>query len=148
MIRHMAVGDTAEVYRIISESLDQYFSPEVLDFFLVQWPKGQLVYCDFSGRILGFICGLVINGHIANIPLFAVRAECRNRGIGRQLHDAFRTESVMRGCTSIVLEVREENLGAIHFYERNGFRTTERLFEFYDDHGNAVRMSCSPYRNT
>lgn len=148
MIRYMKPEDTEEVYSILSDSLDQYFAPAVLDFFLVQWPKGQLVFCDFAGNIQGFLCGLVINGNIASIPLFAVRRECRSRGIGKSLLDSFRTESVFRGCSSIVLEVREENTRAIKFYERNGFVKTDLLIEFYDDQGNAVRMTALPRRNT
>lgn len=148
MIRHMRPEDADQVYRIICESLDQYYAPEIASFFLAQWPKGQLVFCDAAGKIHGFLSGALLVKNITAVSMFAVEKEYRNRGIGTQLLNAFRRESAMRGCMLIQLEVREENGGAIRFYERNGFTKTELLLAFYDDDGNAVRMISSPYVNS
>lgn len=140
MIRQMKPADAGPVYRLVCACLDQYYVPEIINFFISQWPKGQFVSCDVSGKINGFICGCLHTGNMSGITMLAVDESCRNRKIGRDLLNAFRNESVMRGCTTIRLEVREENIGAIKFYERNGFLKTEFLLSFYDDGGNGVRM--------
>lgn len=46
----------------------------------------------------------------------------------------------MDGYSIIQLEVRTSNLLAKRFYEKRGFRVTERLCGFYNDGGDGYRM--------
>ncbi|WP_235584882.1 hypothetical protein [Candidatus Methanomethylophilus sp. 1R26] len=43
----------------MNSSLDQYFLPSVVDYFMLQWPFGQLVAVDPLGRIVGYLAGAV-----------------------------------------------------------------------------------------
>ncbi len=148
MIRRMRNEDAGAVYRITCASLDQYYVPEVFSFFIAQWPNGQLVSCDLTGRVIGYICGALLENNRATISLFAVDEQHRGMGVGNELLKEFKIASVVRGCSMIQLEVRDTDPETIMFYKRRGFIETEFLEDFYTDHGNAFRMMASPHQNS
>ena len=139
-IRGFRDADSDAVYDITLRSLDEYFDPNVFSYFRTQWRTGQLVACDVTGRIVGFLTSTKLEGRKARIMMFAVDPEHRNMGIGRQLLDAFRMRALMEGYISIVLEVRTSNESARRFYRRNGFTETDILMKYYRDGGDGVRM--------
>ena len=140
MIRQAGEWDAEKVFSIINGNLDDYFSPDVINFFRMQWPTGQFIAEDFLGNPVGAICGSRLDGGRASISLFAVSAGQRGRGIGTQLLEAFRRRCLMEGMSTIQLEVRTTNTNAIRFYERHGFVRTEHLPHFYNDGGDGYRM--------
>lgn len=144
-IRNMRREDMGQTYRIACSSLDQYYTPDVFEFFLMQWPKGQIVACLPSGKVVGFLCGALLTNDRSAISLLAVDEEYRNLGIGNDLLENFKMASMLHGCRMIQLEVRNENTGARMFYKKHGFLETEILDDFYNDHGTAVRMMSSAY---
>lgn len=148
MIRKMKNDDLGAVYRITCASLDQYYVPEVFSFFIAQWPNGQLVSCDPTGRVIGFICGALLENNRATISLFAIDEHHRGMGVGNELLKEFKIASVVRGCSMIQLEVRDTDPETIMFYKKRGFIETEFLEDFYTDHGNAFRMMASPHQNS
>lgn len=79
-------------------------------------------------------------GRLYNI---AVDPDMRGRGLGQQLLDVCRQEAEWRNCTTMSLEVRVDNAGAIALYERNGFEVIKRLPKYYDDGTDGVRMTRS-----
>ncbi len=135
--------DVERVYNLVNSNLDAYFAPDVVNFFLMQWPGGQFIAEDFLGNPVGVICGSRLDGGRASIALFAVDARHRGTGVGTQLLQHFRRRCLMEGLTRIQLEVRTTNIRAISFYERNGFVRTEYLRGFYDGVGDAYRMLLS-----
>lgn len=145
-IRGFMKGDTDALYDIALNSFDEYFEPSVFSYFDTQWHSGQLVACDPMGRPIGFITSQRLGGRKVRILLFGVSPEYRNRGIGKQLLDAFRMAAMLEGNISITLEVRTTNTGARNFYKRNGFMETDILPQYYRDGGDGVRMS-SPVQN-
>ena len=146
-IRDFREGDTDALYDIALRSFDEYFDPSVFAYFRTQWRTGQLVACDVTGRPVGFIAGTRIESRKVRIMLFGVLPEYRNKGVGKQLLDAFRMRAIMEGYISIVLEVRTSNIGARRFYLRNGFRETDILMHYYRDGGDGVRMAAPVQMN-
>lgn len=140
-IRRAGERDMESIYQVINLNLDGYFSPDVINFFHSQWPNGQIVAEDPFGRIIGALCGTRIEGGIASISLLAVDSVSRGAGIGTQLLDSFRRICMMEGLGTIVLEVRDTNIRAIKFYERNGFVITEHVKGLYSDGGDGYRMA-------
>ncbi len=140
IIRQTGERDLEGVFAVVNSSLDDFFPPSVIMFFQEQWPQGQFVAADLFGNILGAICGSRLEGGRASISLFAVDEGYRGQGIGGQLLDAFCRRCRMDGYGTIQLEVRTENVRAMAFYEKRGFRRTETLPAFYNDGGNAYRM--------
>jgi ribosomal protein S18 acetylase RimI-like enzyme len=54
--------------------------------------------------------------------LTAIAVEPRSRGIGSQLLDAVVAEARAAGCASVWLTTTNDNLDALRFYQRRGFR--------------------------
>ena len=140
-IRDFMEGDTDALYDIALRSFDEYFDPSVFNYFRTQWRTGQLVACDVTGKPVGFIAGTRVESRKVRIMLLGVLPEYRNRGIGKQLLDAFRMRAMLEGYISIILEVRTSNIEARRFYLRNGFRETDILLRYYRDGGDGVRMA-------
>lgn len=140
IIRQMSELDFSRVYSIILNSLDEYYVPEVLSYFTKQWPKGQLVACTYSGKIIGFLCGSDLGPDRVGVALFAVENGSRGQGIGTKLLSALRHYAYVKGAHTIQLEVRVENADAIKFYASRGFIVTETLSSFYNNGGDAIRM--------
>ena len=144
IIRAMEVSDLDNVYGLLSRTLDQYYAPEALSFFLAQWPQGQFVAVDYCGRTVGFIFGALLPGNRTTVSLLGVDSNNRGCGIGTALLEHFKRASVMWGSPVIQLEARA-NSPACSFYRKRGFLETENLSAFYNDGGDAVRMICTAY---
>lgn len=127
-------------YALISRNLDAYFVRTIVDYFLMQWPRGQFVAADLRGGIAGYLAGSRLSGGRASIALFCVDSDLRGRGIGSQLLSRFMLQARLEGMRSVQLEVREENFAAIEFYRNRGFMPVERMESFYEDGGNGIRM--------
>jgi [ribosomal protein S18]-alanine N-acetyltransferase len=88
---------------------------------------------------VGFIVGRIILGGLieaqtdAEIYNIAVIEPLRKQGYGQALLDAFLTRCRERSVFDVWLEVRESNLAAIGFYERNGFERMQTRNHFYTD---------------
>lgn len=52
----------------------------------------------------------------------AVHPKSRGRGVGRRLVEACRQDAIASGAKDLVLDVEQNNLGAIRLYERLGFQ--------------------------
>jgi len=140
IIREYDPRDSDRLYEILCSSLDEYFRPEMLSYFHLQWPKGQLVACDFSGRPIGFVSASKIDANHIRIMMFAVDRDHRSMGIGSRLMAELKRVAMMNGIPHISLEVRPSNMRAITFYGRHGFTSTEIIKRYYNDGGDAVRM--------
>lgn len=148
IIRKAVVSDSSEIFRLVNSNLDDYFAPEVIDFFLMQWPDGQLLATDYCGNPIGVLIGARLSGNRATISLLAVESGVRSKGIGSALIDRFRQECLMNGISMIQLEVRTTNDGAIAFYKKHGFSIIETLDDYYNDGGSAYRMSSPVFGRT
>jgi len=140
MIRQMIISDIGHINEITCRSLDEYFPQEIFGIFMTGWQVGQLTAVDYSGIVMGFITGIRVSPDKVKITLFAVDKKYRYRGIGTGLLNEFRIRALSEGIRTIILEVRNTNVGAISFYEKRGFFRTESLKNFYNDGGDAIRM--------
>jgi len=97
------------------------WSPEVFWAELAQErTRWYVVAEDGAGGLLGY-AGLLHNGAEADVQTIAVAPAARRRGVGALLLRALLGEAARCGCTSVMLEVRADNAGAIALYERFGF---------------------------
>lgn len=121
--------------------------PEVLDIeheaFEFPWLEKDFIRClrathnigmvaEYDERVVGFMLyGLhKTRIHVLN---FAVAADCRRRGVGKQMLAKLIAKLRAGRRSRILLEVRETNLGAQLFFRQNGFRAVSVLRAFYDD---------------
>lgn len=102
---------------------------------------------DDENATIGFVVGrFVLGGAIesivdAEIYNIAVKKPDQKKGFGQYLYDAFAESCRERQTANIWLEVRESNVNAIAFYEKNGFERVQTRPSFYENpRENAVLM--------
>ena len=84
----------------------------------------------------------------AEIVSLAVAPSARHRGIGRALLAAIirrirrhmQRGTPRRNMQSVRLMVHQDNSSAREFYRQQGFRSTGRVPEYYEDGGTGIRM--------
>jgi ribosomal-protein-alanine N-acetyltransferase len=80
--------------------------------------------------IIGYMCLWHIDDQI-EIANFAVSPDFRGRGVGRRMMAEVLREADQRGCTNLILSVRESNLPAIGLYTSHGFVEIHRRKGYY-----------------
>ncbi len=141
IVRLATMADAVRILDVVNSNLDDVFSLDAIEFFLAEWPNGQLIAEDLFGNIVGILCSFRINQSVCSISLFAVDKNHRNQGVGTQLFQSFHTRCYMEGISRIQLELRTSNVKALRFYQRNGFWVAERMENFYSNGGSAYRMA-------
>ena len=121
--------------------------PEVLDIeresFEFPWYEEDFIRCLRQRNCIGMVAehgeqvvGFMIYElhktrlHILN---FAVAADSRHRGVGRQMAEKLLGKLSSQRRSRITLEVRETNLPAQMFFKHVGFRATSVLRAYYED---------------
>jgi ribosomal protein S18 acetylase RimI-like enzyme len=97
------------------------------------WGAAEVVVHDgvfYPASLPGFIAERA--GRIAGLVTFQVRpgvleiatinALSRHQGIGTMLIEAVRAEAKRLGCHHVTLTTTNDNMGALRFYQRRGFR--------------------------
>lgn len=96
---------------------------------------------NFDGKIIGY-AGMYVtlfDGQITNI---AVHPDFRHKKIATNLLNSLYSVCKKNNLSSVLLEVREKNIGAIKLYEKEGFQTVGLRKNYYknpDD--NALLMT-------
>lgn len=70
---------------------------------------------------------------VARLYSLASQPESRGKGVGTALVEATEATARQRRCRSLRLEVRTDNITAIQFYERLGYRCIGLLPDYYQD---------------
>ncbi len=130
ILREMTIEDVCEV-----ENLEQ-------ECFSLPWSKNAIieslslqhsvfVVAVLEGEIIGYGGVYVVCGE-AEITNIAVGSKYRKQGVGRAIVERIVEESVKRDSDTILLEVRESNMAAIHLYEKCGFEKIGTRKNFYE----------------
>jgi len=135
-----AAGLIAEAYatHVDSQINDQYRSLAGARRFLhniIQYPgcgvfhgPAAMMAVDPQTRDL---CGISLTSLVApkvgHITQICVKPERRGRGIGSELLWRSVRAFCERGCDAVSLTVTANNIGAVHLYDRVGFRTIRRF---------------------
>ncbi|SEA19673.1 GNAT family N-acetyltransferase/peptidase C39 family protein [Microbulbifer marinus] len=94
-----------------------------------------------AGQILGYVLVLLRRGtRLARLYSLAVGPAGRGQGLGKALLSAAEEASSHSGRLFMRLEVAEDNHAAIALYQQLGYRTFGSYADYYEDHGNALRM--------
>jgi ribosomal protein S18 acetylase RimI-like enzyme len=76
---------------------------------------------ELGGAVVGSAMG-GYDGHRGWVNYLAVDTAHRRLGLGRALMFALETRLLELGCPKLNLQVRDDNLAALAFYERLGYR--------------------------
>ena len=87
-----------------------------------------------SRAIVGYIAAMPCDESPVQIYSFAVRPECRRRGVAAMLLDAMVSAvAALALWPSISLNVRCDNAAALALYGKTGFVETRRIPQYYSD---------------
>lgn len=118
-VRLMKVEDLLRVVVLEQSSFSQPWSEKLLAEGLKS-PLDTYFVCTCENEIAGY-CVLRVLADEGELQRIAVFSEYRRQGIGRRLMEAMLTAAREKGASSVALEVRESNRGAIQLYEEYGF---------------------------
>ena len=90
-----------------------------------------LVATSDGGETIGTIACHAGAGGEGHIRGMAVRPTWQGTGVAQQLLDAALADLRARGCARVTLDTTEPLRRAIRFYERNGFRPTGVVGDFF-----------------
>jgi ribosomal-protein-alanine N-acetyltransferase len=130
-IRWMIRRDMPEVLGIERESFEfPWFEEEFVRSLRQRNCIGMVA--EHGERVVGF---MIYELHKTRLHVlnFAVAADVRRRGVGRQMAEKLVGKLSSQRRVRITLEVRETNLPAQVFFRQLGFRAVSVLHDFYED---------------
>jgi len=134
------------IMQLITKDLSEPYSIYTYRYFIHNWPRLCFLAMDKEKYVGAIVCKLdrhktgARRGYIA---MLAVDHEYRRMGIGSNL--VVRSiKSMMNpvggGCDEVVLETEISNSSALHLYEKLGFVRDKRLFRYYLNGVDALRL--------
>lgn len=129
IIRTLQDSDLDQIICIEENTFSDPWTKE--DFQLASQKEGNLYLVgEVNGQVVGYVgCwGILDEGYIYNV---AVDAIYRRQGIAYQLLLEVILQMTNRGISSMTLEVRASNQGAIALYESLGFVNVGIRKDFY-----------------
>ena len=103
-------------------------------------PNSSYFIAKLNDEIVGFVGTLKIVDEL-NIMNIATKVDKRSLGIATKLLSYVIEYSKSIGCKSITLEVNENNIPAIHLYEKFNFKRIGLRKKYYNNTDNAILMT-------
>lgn len=138
-IQEMSLNDLEKIKDILISDFDDFWNYNILKEELESPNSKYIIAKTNDGEIIGFtgIKVLVDNADIMNI---VVKKSWRNQGVGNLLLNNLISICKDLNLLSLSLEVNEDNLPAIHLYEKFGFKQVGLRKNYYQDK-NGIVMS-------
>ncbi|KAH3662503.1 hypothetical protein OGAPHI_005755 [Ogataea philodendri] len=142
--RELVDFNIEQVRRLVDEHLSEPYSIYVYRFFLNNWPN-LTIMAKHQGKVIGCIISKVephrdsrIRGYIG---MLAVDNEYRGQGIAKELISRSLDSMIDNyKCDEIILETEVVNKAALRLYENFGFLRVKRLFRYYLNKHDALRL--------
>lgn len=135
----MRLSDLEEIKNILQTDFDDFWNFEIFKEELVNNNSSYLVL-RYDNEIVCF-GGIKIILDEANIMDIVTRKDKRNQGFARFVLNELINISKEQNCTSITLEVNENNLPAIHLYELFNFKEVGERKNYYKNGDTAILMT-------
>lgn len=103
----------------------------------------EYVVAELEGTVVGY-AGISTIASDSDLQTLAVAPHAQGTGVGAQLMTAALDTAVDAGATSMILEVRADNVRAQGLYLRSGFETIATRRRYYPDGSDALIMRCRP----
>ena len=145
-IRDCLKEDLAKVAEIEELSFDDPYPYSLFAAFLADFPGGFRVSVNPAGKIMGYcILSHSNKRETMVIASIAVHPDQRQEGLGTKLiEDAIEIAKHLSFSSSrvrkIVLQVGAKNFPARLLYEKQGFRQTKELPDYYGRGKDGIRM--------
>lgn len=128
-IQDMTLSDLNCIKDILSSEFDNFWNYDILKSEL-ESENSKYIVAKYNNEIVGF-AGVKVVMEQADIMNIVTKKNYRNNGIGKLLLKSLLDICKKLNVTSIMLEVNEENLPAIHLYKNFGFKTLSIRNNYY-----------------
>lgn len=138
-VRPATPADTDAVVALEAANLgaDAWSPGLVADGIAGGLPTVSYLVAERDGAVVGHAVASVV-GDIAELQRIAVDPAHRRTGLATALLDAVVVAARDGGADRVLLEVREDNSGALAFYAESGFVEVDRRRRYYRDGTTAV----------
>ncbi len=140
-VRPAGTADVDAIVRLEQDNLgeDAWSHGLVEDGVRGELPTIHYLVVESGGEPVGHAVASVA-GDVAELQRIAVDAAHRRDGLATRLLEAVAELARGGGADRLLLEVREDNAGAIAFYATQGFVEIDRRPRYFRDGGTAVVM--------
>lgn len=140
-VRPATAADLAAVVRLEREGLgvDAWSESLIAEGIAGGLPTISYLVAEADGRVVGHAVASVV-ADLAELQRIAVDPAHRRTGLASALLDAVVALARDGGAERVLLEVREDNVGALAFYAARGFAEIDRRPRYYRDGTTAVVM--------
>lgn len=138
-VRPATADDVAAIAALERENLgdDAWSEGLVAEGVTGNLPTVSYLVAEVDGAVVGHATASVV-GDIAELQRIAVDPAHRRTGLATDLLDAVVGAAQEGGADRLLLEVREDNAGALAFYAARGFVEVDRRRRYYRDGATAV----------
>jgi ribosomal-protein-alanine N-acetyltransferase len=139
MIRRAAPADAPAIAELeaLCQGADAWSSGLVRLGVAGEVPTVHYLVADLDGQVVGYAVASYA-GDIAELQRIGVTPALRRTGVASALLDEVIAEAPGTGANRLLLEVREDNAGALAFYADRGFIEIDRRPRYYRDGTTAV----------
>ena len=131
-IIEMSLFDLENIKDILISDFDDFWNYNILKEELESSNSKYIIAKTNDGEIIGF-AGIKIILDNADIMNIVVKKSWRNQGVGNLLLSNLISICKISNLSSLSLEVSEDNLPAIHLYEKFGFKQIGVRKNYYQD---------------
>ena len=131
-ITEMSLFDLENIKDILISDFDDFWNYNILKEELESSNSKYIIAKTNDGEIIGF-AGIKIILDNADIMNIVVKKSWRNQGVGNLLLSNLISICKISNLSSLSLEVSEDNLPAIHLYEKFGFKQVGVRKNYYQD---------------
>lgn len=135
----MTLSDLDEIKENLTTDFDDFWKYEIFREELVNNNSKYLVL-RYNKEIISF-GGIKIILDEANLMDIVTKKNKRGNGFAKLLLEELINLSETNNCTSITLEVNENNLPAISLYENFGFKEVGKRKKYYQNGDSAILMT-------
>ncbi|XP_074146316.1 N-alpha-acetyltransferase 30 [Sminthopsis crassicaudata] len=142
-VRYESELQMPDIMRLITKDLSEPYSIYTYRYFIHNWP--QLCFLAVVGEecVGAIVCKLDMHKKMFRrgyIAMLAVDSKYRRNGIGTNLVKKAIYAMVEGDCDEVVLETEITNKSALKLYENLGFVRDKRLFRYYLNGVDALRL--------
>lgn len=135
----MMISDLEEIKDNLQTDFDDFWNFEIFKEELVNNNSSYLML-RYNNEIVCF-GGIKVILDEANVMDIVTKKDKRNQGFARFILNELINISKEKNCTSITLEVNENNKPAIHLYELFNFKEVGRRKNYYKNGDTAILMT-------
>jgi len=132
-----------DIMRLIQKDLSEPYSIYTYRYFIHNWPKLCFLAMDGEKCVGAIVCKLDLHKNIVRrgyIAMLAVDENYRKKKIGSNLVLKAIQAMVIDDADEVVLETEISNKPALRLYENLGFVRDKRLFRYYLNGVDALRL--------